>query len=250
MNLRTIRTIGIISITMAWLGGCDRGPKDTGNPQPSAQPATTQPEASSAQPPAGLVALELLYAKPQFVGTPKGGFSKEVEALPEKPRPRVFAPAGTVNLSKGRPVTGSDSSPTNGSLDMVTDGDKEAMQGSEVELSIGKQWVQIDLGQPSELHSILVWHQHKDARAYKDAIVQVSADADFIGDVQTLFNNDRDNSTGLGLGTDREYLEHWEGKLIDGKSATGRHVRLWSNGSTSDDQNHYIEVEVWGKPVK
>jgi hypothetical protein len=30
----------------------------------------------------------------------------------------------------------------------------------------------------------------------------------------------------------------------------GRFVRLYSAGNTSDDANHYIEVEVYGKPVE
>jgi hypothetical protein len=30
----------------------------------------------------------------------------------------------------------------------------------------------------------------------------------------------------------------------------GRYVRLYSNGNTSNDLNHYVEVEVYGTPVK
>jgi len=29
----------------------------------------------------------------------------------------------------------------------------------------------------------------------------------------------------------------------------GRYVRLYSNGNTANRLNHYIEVEVWGKPA-
>ena len=66
----------------------------------------------------------------------------------------------------------------------------------------------------------------------------------------TLFNNDHDNTLGLGAGRDREYIETYEGKLIDGRGARARYVRLWSNGNTSNDMNHYVEVEVYGLPVK
>ena len=62
-------------------------------------------------------------------------------------------------------------------------------------------------------------------------------------------NNDNDNSAGMGVGSDRPYIESYEGRLIDAKGATGRYVRLYSNGSTADGMNHYIEVEVFGKPV-
>jgi len=87
----------------------------------------------------------------------------------------------------------------------VTDGEKEATEGSYVELGPGVQWVQIDLGSPHELHAIVVWHFHTSARVYRDVIVQVADDADFIGNVRTLFNNDHDNSAGLGVGPDLEY---------------------------------------------
>jgi hypothetical protein len=77
--------------------------------------------------------------------------------------------------------------------------------------------------------------------------VQTADDADFITNVQTVFNNDIDNSAGLGIGKDMHYIETSEGKLIDAKGVKGRYVRLYSNGSNANDLNNYIEVEVWGK---
>ena len=46
------------------------------------------------------------------------------------------------------------------------------------------------------------------------------------------------------------YVETSEGKLIDTKGVATRYVRLYSNGNTNNDLNHYIEVEIYGKPVK
>ena len=37
-------------------------------------------------------------------------------------------------------------------------------------------------------------------------------------------------------------------KLIDAKGFQGRYVRCYSKGNTNNDLNHYIEVEVYGKP--
>jgi len=53
-------------------------------------------------------------------------------------------------------------------------------------------------------------------------------------------------------GKARHYTETNEGKLIDvlARGIKARYVRLYSNGNTSNDLNHYIEVEVYGKPVK
>jgi hypothetical protein len=79
-------------------------------------------------------------------------------------------------------------------------------------------------------------------------VVQVADDPDFITNVHTIYNNDVDNSSGLGLGKDKEYYESFEGRLIDAKGVKGRYLKLFTNGSTSDDQNHYTEVEVYAKP--
>ena len=55
-----------------------------------------------------------------------------------------------------------------------------------------------------------------------------------------------DDSAGLGKGSDRPYVETRFGKIVDGKGAKGQYVRLYSNGNTSNEMNHYIEVEVYG----
>ena len=53
----------------------------------------------------------------------------------------------------------------------------------------------------------------------------------------------------MGIGKDREYIENYEGKLIDAKGIKARYVRLYSKGSTfSDPLNRYTEVEVFGLP--
>ena len=41
-----------------------------------------------------------------------------------------------------------------------------------------------------------------------------------------------------------------EGKLIDAKGVEARYVRLVSNGSDKTPANHYIEVEVFGRPLR
>jgi hypothetical protein len=106
--------------------------------------------------------------------------------------------------------------------------------------------VQIDLGAPHEIYAVVVWHFHGEARVYRDVVVQLAGDADFITGVKTIFNNDHDNSAGLGIGTDKEYVETNEGRIMDAKGATARFVRLYTQGNTSSEQNHYTEVEVYG----
>ena len=81
-------------------------------------------------------------------------------------------------------------------------------------------------------------------------VVQVADDPDFTHNVQTVFNNDMDNSSGKGIGKDREYFETQEGKLINAKGIKGRYLRLYSKGSTESALNEYTEVEVYGRPAK
>jgi len=185
-----------------------------------------------------------------FVGTPTNIKSANLEPITGKPRGPFFVPAGTRLLSANRPVRSSDVQPVVGELEMITDGEKAGGEGYFVELGPGKQWVQIDLGAPFALHAILVWHYHTNARVYRDVIVQVSDDKDFLAGVTTVFNNDHDNSSGLGIGRDKEYIEVAEGRLFDPKAARSRYVRLSSNGNTANDLNHYVEVEVYGTPAR
>jgi len=194
--------------------------------------------------------LKLKLPKPMFIGTPTNIKSANLEAVTGKSRGPFMVPAGTKLLSAKRPVTSSDSAPVIGELDMVNDGEKEGGDGYFIELGPGKQWVQIDLGAPYALHAILAWHYHSQARVYRDVVVQVSDNKDFLKGVQTIFNNDHDNSSGLGVGKDKEYIEVAEGRLIDPKGIKGRYVRMYSNGNTTNDLNHYVEIEVYGTPAK
>ena len=195
------------------------------------------------------VVLELKLPKPMFVGTPRNIRSANLERITGKKRGPFYVPPGTELLSLNMPVTGSDTAPIIGELEFVTDGEKSGEEGYFVELGPMVQWVQIDLGDTYSLQAILVWHYHSQARVYRDVIVQVSEDPDFITGVRTIFNNDHDNSAGLGIGKDKEYIEVNEGRLIDPRGVKARYVRLYSRGNTSNEMNHYVEVEVYGTPV-
>jgi len=198
-----------------------------------------------------LMPLDIKLPRPMFVGTPQN--IQGVTNL-EKPlgrdRPPFYAPVGTENVAFGKPVAGTDEDPIIGELEMVTDGGKEAADFSYVELGPFLQSVTIDLGAEYNIYAILFWHYHQQPYVYFDVVVQVAGDPDFITNVTTLFNNDLDNSSGLGIGSDMHYVETAEGKLIDAKGVQARYVRLYSNGNSSNELNHYIEVEVFGKPVK
>jgi hypothetical protein len=194
--------------------------------------------------------LQISLPKPMFVGTPRNIRTPNLETITGKPRGPFLVPAGTVLLSGGKPVRSSDPEPVIGETAFVTDGKKSGEDGYYVELGPMLQWVQIDLGKAHEIQAIVAWHYHSQARVYRDVVVQVSDDKDFVGGVTTVFNNDHDNSSGLGAGKDKEYIETFDGKLFDPKGVKARYVRLYSGGNTSNDMNHYVEVEVYGLPAK
>jgi len=217
-----------------------------GKAKPGQAKESQQPQAKG-----DLVELKLKLPKPAFKGTPANAPpGTRIKKPTGKPRPPFMAPKGTKNVARDKPVTSSDMEPIIGEIPFVTDGDKEANEGSYVELGFGVQWVQIDLKKKYQMHAILVWHYHMTARIYHDVVVQVADDKDFISNVRTVFSNDHDNSAGLGLGKEYEYWETFEGLLIDAKGVEARYLRLYSSGNTSDDQNHYTEVEVYALPAK
>jgi len=207
-------------------------------------------QAPAKAPAGGLVPIPIQLPKPMFEGTPQNLSVPNLQKPLGKPRDPFLAPAGVTNVAKGKKVTSSDSEPVIGELDQVTDGDKKGADGSFVELGPGLQWVQVDLGAPQEIYAVLFWHFHKTPRVYFDVVVQLADDAGFKKNVRTVFNNDNDNTSGLGKGADMNYVETAEGKLVDAKGAVARYVRLSSRGNNANELNHYVEVEVYGRPAK
>lgn len=197
-----------------------------------------------------LVPIDIKLPKPMFIGTPQNLQVPNLEKPLGKPRPPFLAPEGTKNVAAGLVPKSTDEEPIIGEIEMITDGDKEATEGSYVELGPFQQYITFDLGAAYNLYAIVFWHFHKTPRVYFDVIVQAADDPDFVTNVRTLFNNDHDNSAGLGVGKDKHYVETAEGKLVDAKGVQARYVRLYSNGNTNNDLNHYIEVEIYAKPVK
>ena len=265
----------LIAMSLCFIPSCKKSPQEPASeeqsvsatppetPAPSTIPAapeeTKKPaevvaetEAPAAADTAGLVPIDIKLPKPMFVGTPQDTKVPNLEKPLGKARPPFLAPEGTKNVALGKPIASSDEEPIIGEVEMITDGDKEAADGSYVELGPFVQDVTIDLEGMYEIYAIVVWHYHKQARVYFDVVVQVADDADFITNVKTVFNNDIDNSAGLGVGKDKHYTETNEGRLFDvlAQGIKTRYVRLYSNGNTSNDLNHYIEVEVYGKPVQ
>jgi hypothetical protein len=193
------------------------------------------------------VPLKLKLPAAAFAGTPKQAPpGVNVDPASTKP-PVVLAPRDARNIAPQARLTTSDKNATTALLAKITDGDKEAQEDSVVLLRKGLQWIQFDFGRSEEIFAIAIWHAHDTAKIYRCVIVQAADDKDFTENVRTLFNNDADNSAGLGAGTDRQYFETFQGKTIDARGIRARYVRLYSHGSTDSALNEYTEVEIYGR---
>ena len=199
-----------------------------------------------------LVPLPITLPKQTLASTGPSSIAgiRNMTSRREKPRLEFLVSRDVTNVALNKPVTASTDPPFKGTLSQVVDGDKEAVRGAEVDLGRKTQWVQIDLESPHELSAILFWHYHRQERVYFDVVVQVADDPGFTQNVRTLFNNDDDNSSGLGVGRDQHYRETYEGKLVNAGLEVAQYVRLSSNENALNDRSHYVEVEVYGRPAK
>ncbi|MCX7722075.1 MAG: hypothetical protein N2379_03315 [Verrucomicrobiae bacterium] len=198
------------------------------------------------------VPLPIVLPPPSLKGTPEDipkGPNIEPPPDPDKPPTPFLAPKGVTNVALGKPVTAS-VKPFSGELAQITDGKKDPYDDQVVELRRGTQWVQVDLGAPHRIYAIVMWHDHRYLQVVHDVIVQVADDAEFTQNVRTLFNNDTDNTSGLGPGTDREYFETRFGKIVDAKGAVARYVRCYTRGSSLSAINVWQEIEVYGTPAE
>ena len=255
---------GFAGLTLTSCGPKGEGDKDkkpadakSGSATPAASggaaasaPAAKKPTGETEQLPINLD----WYPKAQFVGTPvpTGDIKNLEKPDPEAVKKRDYTvPKGTTNVAKGKKVTCSDPlPPIIGSLDLVTDGDADGSDGCYVELSPGKQWIQVDLGADYDVWKILLWHFHKNTAVYFNVVVQASTDPEFKKDVVTLFNNDDENKCGQGAGKDPKYIETNHGRFIEGNGTKARYVRCWSAGNSANEMNHYVELQVYGSPAK
>lgn len=172
-----------------------------------------------------------------------------IEPPSDKAPPPLPVPKGVKNVAAGKTVTSS-APPFLGELSQITDGKKEPFDDDAVEFKKGVQWVQVDLGETFAVHAVAMWHDHRYVQAMRDVILQASNDPEFKTGVTTLYNNDTDNSSGLGVGTDREYFELEFGRVVAAKGVKARYVRGYTKGSSQSAINCWQELEVYALPAK
>jgi hypothetical protein len=183
--------------------------------------------------------------------------SPNPESTDVKRAPSLIVPIGAEHvLSRNCMVTSSTSAPTVGELTRVTDGNKEASENDAdnmVKLGTGLQWVQLDLGTTQNVYGVCIWRHHHVPKIYMDVVIHLSNDPSFTNDITTVFNNDHDNSSGLGTGSDKEYIEWNMGRCIPVAGVPARYIRVYSGGyyleggiAAPDSGNYYTEIEVYG----
>lgn len=187
---------------------------------------------------------------PTLKGTPEDLPSgPNIDPPSDKAPTPLQVPKDVTNVAAGKSVTSS-VEPFFGELSQITDGKKEAYDNDAVEMKKGTQWVQVDLGAEYTIYAIVMWHDHRYIQAMRDVILQVSNDPEFKTGVTTLFNNDTDDSSGLGVGTDREYFEMKFGRAVPVKGVNARYVRGYTKGSNQTSLNCWQEIQVYALPAK
>jgi len=129
------------------------------------------------------------------------------------------------------------------SLDLVTDGDKEAPRAATWSLT-WRAWVQIDLARAVE-----IWRWCSGISTASRGVSRRGDpdldDPDFIQNVKTC--SATTTTTMPVSASARTSNTSRPTTAVDRRQGRqGRYVRLYSNGNTSNQMNHYTEVEVSG----
>lgn len=185
---------------------------------------------------AGLGAAAV-YVAPQFSTTrSKRAYAGISGATPELQATPWNVAAGVTAITSSYPIY---SAP----LAALTDGVTKSEPYLDMPGGTPK-WLEIDLGAQFDILGLNVRHYYRDGRTYHDVILQLSSDGSAW---QNVFNNDSDNSSAQGTGSDAEYAETSAGKdVVLSTPVQARYVRSWTNGSTANAANHHVELEVYG----
>lgn len=190
----------------------------------------------------------------------------EIKAEHEK----VIPDTSVKNLSKGKDVKaawtkdGADAecNKNDRPVTMAVDGNKGTTDNFGEFGSNDKadsSYLQVDLGAVYELTDVNLWrYWNGGKREYKNTVIVASEDEKFDKDNDTvIFNADKDNKHGFGVGDGEPYKESKDGKKFPVTPGTrARYVRVYMCGNTdvnnqgnptTGNTNHIVELEVMGK---
>src|SRR6185503_15585186 len=112
------------------------------------------------------VPLKLKLPAHTTKGTPEDlPAGPNIEPPPKTAPPPIQVPDGVKNVAAGKKVTSS-VAPYTGELSQITDGKREPLDEDVVEFKKGTHWVQVDLGEPSAIYAVVMWHDHRLLQAF------------------------------------------------------------------------------------
>lgn len=111
-------------------------------------------------------------------------------------------------------------------------------------------YLQFDLGDVYSLSEIKMWRYADGSRKYTNTIILVSEDEQF-NTYEVVYNSDVTNVHNLNLeANDEDYVEETTGKSFTANNVNARYVRMYMYGNTAGNQNHVVEIEVYGVSKK
>ena len=138
-------------------------------------------------------------------------------------------------------------------MSMAVDGQKDSTTTNYGEFgedgNTNSAYLEIDLGKISDVESINLYRYWADSRTYNGTVIALSQFEDFT-DPTIVYNSDKENKHGFGIGSDETYEESADGKTITLAQLTkARYIRVYMHGSDNGTTNHVVEVEVMGYPT-
>lgn len=99
-------------------------------------------------------------------------------------------------------------------------------------IGAGLQSITVDMGASYGVSKITLWHYFADNRIFNNTKTEVSADG---VNWTTVYDSSISGT----------YVETADGKTITFPARNIRYIRDWSNGSSADSNNHWIEVKAF-----
>jgi hypothetical protein len=114
----------------------------------------------------------------------------------------------------------------------LTDGNTASNPYYGVGAVTGGASAKVTLSSTQDISSIKVWHYYQDGRTYYGTKTEVSED-----DINwtTIFDS----------ATDGTYQETSAGKTHTFPQRKVRYIRDWTNGSTANTSNHWVEIQAF-----
>lgn len=97
---------------------------------------------------------------------------------------------------------------------------------------IGLQSVTVNLGSPQDVSMLKIWHYYADGRTYHATKTEVSTD-------------NLNWTTIYDSATSGTYPETSAGKTHSFPMQKVQYIRDWTNGSTSNTSNHWVEIQAY-----